>query len=370
MPDYNGVQNSELLGLVASTQAALPPREITATYAYQRYEVVNRLFSTDKITEPTAGGRTAWTHEIILDDMGTASFVNPYGKTEVTASDVLSTASGPWSYSQFYWVISREEILENAGREKLVDLMTSKEAAAAAGYAKLREDAFFGAWVAAADPPKTYTAHYWVPKLVAGQAGEGFYGGHVDATSAAVGGIASCTSGDNTTAVAGGKERWRPYQAGGTGYYIGWDEELVSTMQKAWLQIHFEKPKIVNGVVDHYGDNFRIYVNLDTWQGLSELAASYEGIGTYDLVYRDGDLKFRGVPIVWIPVLDSDDYDPILMLNLNTWRVPVLNGMNMFRNEPMKVGSEQHNVFVTFVDKADQIICIDRRANACISKTA
>ena len=370
MPDYNGVQNSELLGLVASTQAQLPPREITATYNYQHYEVVNSLFSKDKITEPMAGGRTAWTHEIILDDMGTASFVNPYGKTEVVARDVLSTASGPWAYSQFYFVMSREEVLENAGRAKLVDLQISKEASAAESYAKLREDAFFGAWDASADPPKSYTLEYWVPQLIAAQAGEGFYGGHTDATSGAVGGISPCTSGDNTTSIAGGKARWRSYQAGGTAYYTAVDDTLVETMDRTWQYIHFEKPNIVNGVVDHYGRNFRIYCNLDTRQELKELAAAYEGVGSYDLSYSNGELTFNGVPIKWIPALDSDTMDPIYMLNLNTWRVPVLNGMNMFRHEPQSVGSEQHNVFVTFVDKADQIICIDRRANACINKTA
>ncbi len=371
MADYNGVTDDQLLGLIASTLAQLPARTITSTFEYQHYEVMDRLFTKDNITNPIAGGRTAWTHKIILDKMGSAGWRNVYGETKIIARDVLSTATGPWSRSDYHFTMTRDEALENLGRGKLVDLEISRDASAATGYADLREAAFFGTWNSAADPATSYTLKYWVPQLAQGQNGAGFYGGHVDTAGTAVGGIQP--SGQNTTTLLtteGVKDKWNSYQAGGTGYYVDVDEELLATMQRVWLSIHFQKPAIVKGVEDTVSGNYRIYVNLDTRILLSDLAASFEGVGHFDLRYRDGDLTFNGAPIIWIPALDSDTANPIYFVNLNTFKVPVLNGMNMHRSSPMIVGATQHLVYVTFVSNTDQIVCENRRLNACINKTA
>jgi hypothetical protein len=80
----------------------------------------------------------------------------------------------------------------------------------------------------------------------------------------------------------------------------------------------------------------------------------------------DGETVFKGIPLTYIPKLDSVSQNPVYLVNMDCWYPVVLLG-DMFRETGPKQHALMHNVQVTFVDLSYNYICVDRRPNAVLA---
>lgn len=359
------VTNAQLLTLINTTLPAFKPQSLQVAYGRNKYEVTNRWWKEDKVIE-TGGNEIQ--DRIILDENGSARHVSLFEATQPNASDQIAVIKMPWTYAQSFWVVERREILQNMSPRQIVKLMKARRIPAAISMANMLEA---DGW-AIPDPTSDkapYSIRYFVPQLAAGQAGEGFYGG-CPAGFASVANIAPCTSGSNTTAIAGGKPNWRSYSAGGTGYYVDMNMEAVFTMVGMFISVQFEAPMLIDDLKQGPLAEQRIYVNKKTLRQYERLVSLNNDNLNSDLAKFHGITVFKNVPIKYIPDLDADDMDPVYMIDHTTFMPYVLEGDNMRESEAIPGGINQPNVFVTFTDHTYQYFNNNRQRNGVMNKTA
>lgn len=359
-----GVTNDQLLSVINSTLSAFKKGSLHVAFSRNTYEILNRWFQRDKIT--VTGGADI-RDQIILDDNGTARHVLLYEGTQTEATDHIHIMRAPWRQVEAYWVVERREVLRNMGARQIVSLLKGRRVPAILSLAGELETK---AWATpdAADERVPYSIPYFVPQLNAGETGEGFYGG-ISTGFSDVAGIVPATSDSGTSSIAGGKEGWRSYCAGGANVYTAIDTTLLDSMVKAYISIHFESPFILQDVVAGPLSNYRIYVNKDTLVGYERLVRQHnDNIGS-DLAKFHGITSFKRVPLIYVNDLDSDTMDPFYFVNHAYFHPYVLQG-DYLRETKAKEADTQHNVFRTFFDMSYNYLCVNRQRQAVLAKTA
>ena len=102
--------------------------------------------------------------------------------------------------------------------------------------------------------------------------------------------------------------------------------------------------------------------------GIEDLGeAQNENLGK-DIASMDGVMVFKRNPVIYVPKLDdnTDQTDPVYMLNMSTFYPVCLKGDYLRETEPEKAPN-QHNVFVIHVDLTWNVLCDDRRRNALLA---
>jgi hypothetical protein len=358
-----GVSNSDLADLIATTLANLPKLDLEWAFKYQKYEVLDRWFQKDRV-EFESG--TEIKRNIVLDESGNARHVKLYEEDTINVVDLQSRLTVPWVQAQTQWSIERREGLRNRAPARFVALLSSRRNEAMLGLANILEGRGWQSPNNSSDDLNPYGLRYWIPKLVSGQAGEGFYGGSDTNVASTTAGIDPATSGDNTTSIAGGKPYWRSYAAGGTAYYEAMNATALRTMAKMFLSINFQSPFLVKDMQVGPTSGFRIYCNMDTYVALSELARQQNDQVGADLARYMGITIFNRVPIIFIPYLDADTDNPVYMVNHNKFKPFVQRG-DYFRETPAMNDRRMHNVFTTFVDLSYNYLCTNRRQQGVMS---
>lgn len=359
-----GVTNDQLLTVINSTLPGVKFGSLQQAFGRGTYEVTNRWWAKDRVVQQ---GGNQIQDKIVLSENGSARHVRLYEPVQVNASDHLHTIKMDWTYLQAYWVTERREVLQNRTPQKIVSLLKSRSRPGEESVANMLEA---DAW-ATPDPTDDRVPEgirYWVPQLALGQNGEGFYGG-VPTGYTTVAGIAPATSGSNTTAIAGGESRWRSWCAGGTGFYTAVNDELLRTMTKTWIRLHFVSPLTMQDLDSGPKSMFRLYMNADTLVRLEELARKQNDQVGSDLGKFHGTTGFKRSPFINVDDLDSDTMDPIYYINHAVFAPYVLAGDNM-RRSPAEKQAAQHNVFVVFIDHTYNYFCNNRQRNGVINKTA
>ena len=361
-----GVSNSDLADLIATTTENLPKMTVEYALNYQTFEVINRWFQKDKIQ---IGDGTEILRDIVLDRSGNANHVKLYQELTINVVDVASQIKAPWRQLEYHWSIERREAARNSKPAQFVNLVDMRRNESAVGAAELLEERAWLSPDSSSDDLNPYGIPYWIPKLAAGQAGEGFYGGSDTTYATTTGNIDPATTGDNTVDITGGKPLWRSYCAGGTAYYDSMNATALRTMLKMFLKIQFQSPYTVKDLELGPLSNYRIYCNTDSYVALVELCRQQnENIGA-DLARYNGITVFSRVPIIHIPYLDNDTSDPVYMVNHNKFEPFVLDG-DYFRESPPMNSREQSNVFTTVTDLSYNFLCTNRRMQGVMNKTA
>lgn len=374
-----GVTRTQMLDLLATSTSRLPKAKLIWTQGKQRYEVVNKWFGKDK--EVVRGGNRV-EERCVLSATGAAQHVQPYQVNTVNVPQFIETQYVDWVSAKTQWTVEQTEISDHASGESkeswakgFIDLVKARRTAALVDMSDLLEDA---AWAVPPVDTNNITPlglPYWVPKLASGQAATaaGFYGGRYSTAFTNVGGIAPATSGDNTTAIAGGKERWRSYQAG----YVTVNDTLVKTLSLAYMKINFQSPILMEKLLDVEAPEnmFRIYANAATIVDVEALArANNDQLGG-DIAMYQGTATFKRLPWIYMPALDSTasgaagQYNPIYLINHNWFKVYVKSDLNLAESEAMNDVS-QNLVYTTFIDLRYAFMCTNRRNQACINQVA
>lgn len=138
------------------------------------------------------------------------------------------------------------------------------------------------------------------------------------------------------------------------------EDDLISGLEQMFDKSIFKAPAAYNSNVDE--------------KTRRELCTNYAGLQAYrsflktmgDGSRRDaGDVDsvlFRGIPVKWVPYLDSDTENPFYMIDWSSIQFAVLKGFFLKKGDFQKVEG-YHNVRAMFQDLSLNLICWDRRRN-------
>jgi len=361
------VSNIELRDMLSATLKNFPVNEFEYAFQFQSYEALSKWFKTDK---KQLDSGTSIKRFIVLSDNGTARHFLPYERTEVGVGDTLSEIEAPWALSRVPWVTNRQEILRNRAGARIIDLVKLRRLDATVSLAELIESAAWSLPLNSSDKRSPRGLPYWIVKMNAADAAansRGFLGKNPvyrdNSVAADCGGL---DSGDASSLV--GKERWRNWAAKYPN--AGFDSGTVDEMRYAFHRLNFRPPATVQGAPE-VGENYRIYMNVDTLVAYEKLITSLNDVNIgADLGKYQGQTAFNRIPIIPIAQLDADTSDPIYLVN-HFYFMPYVMSGDWMREEGPLFDANQPDVFTTWLNCQYQFFLKNRRSGGgVISKIA
>ena len=367
---------SDLQDLITTTQKELGELKWTEIATdLTEHTALSSLLQESRV-QFSAGTSVQW--NIMVDNSGLAKDTSLFATDEVNIGDVMKTAEIGWKHQTVNYAIERREIAFNRDPRRIVDLVAVRRADAMISLAEHMEKRFWGAPSSEADL-KMNGVGYWVSaegSFPADGVG-GFLGGDVFAAGTA--GLSSTTyprwqnwvGGYNAADLTGasGATNNNDYSKSNSLANSFPVLGLVSQMREAYVKTGF-KP-IANASVPSYntGDRHGIYCGYAALAGLERIVErTNDKVTSADLQPYAGRVMFRGVPITYVPHLDSAaTNNPIYMLNWGTFHPVFLEGEYMREKGP-EVAPNQHTTMVTHIDCTANIYCTDRRRNAVLAE--
>lgn len=359
----SGVPNSALAELLQTTLSNYPIDDFQTTFAYQRYEVVDRWFAKDRVQE-TAGVDIR--RKITLDDTGTAKMIYPRAKRKVAIVDTMKEISAPWVDAMVYWSVDRKEMMRNRSPWKLIELVKHRRIQAKQSKADLLEVQAWSTPTNTNDELNARGLPYWASFADNGATGADFVGHTVrfadGTTSATKGGI---TYTDAKCA------RWQHWVDTYDGTF---NLTLVNKMRLAWIKMNFKRPKNVEESSKRPFSDWRIYMSQENSVQYEALAtANNDNLGP-DVAPFDGDsLVFKRTPIIPIPQIGtmrvtdgggaSFDPKPIYFINHGRF-YPIVHTGEWMREHGPYTDVEMPEEFTTYIDSEFQFFC-DNVREAC-----
>ena len=268
-----------------------------------------------------------------------------FDKRNIDISDNIIQGEVPWRFTKTSYAFDlREEEINSGSAEQLVDLIDTRRQGAKAALAVLMEEAGWGKPTDSSDGLTPYGIEYYIVK----NATEGFYGGAPSGFSD-VAGISPTTY-----------DKWRNY----TGPYTNvTKDDLILSMKKSVLETGFKTP-MQAPALDQSGiaNKYQIYMNKNTYLEFDKVGESQNDNLGRDVASMFGTLVFKNNPIIHVPYLDSDDENPVYMVNWNTFEIAVLD--NWMLRETITDAPTYSHVVIVEIDLAWNTICKNRRMNA------
>src|SRR5699024_10371082 len=88
-----------------------------------------------------------------------------------------------------------------------------------------------------------------------------------------------------------------------------------------------------------------------------------------DVASMDGHTIFQGVPLTYVPQLDSETNAPVYMIDWSTFKIKFLKGEYMREDPPAKAAGA-HNVVQSFVNMTWNTQCTNRRKQTVLTTGA
>jgi len=142
-------------------------------------------------------------------------------------------------------------------------------------------------------------------------------------------------------------------------------EDLVKKMRIASHKTNFRSP--LSLAEPKLSTGRSIFTNLNVLQELETILESQNMNLGNDVASKDGKTLFKGTPVEYVPILDSDTQDPIYMLDWNTLVFATVSGWDKRVTAP-KESDAQHNTMRGFLDWAVEMGCTNLRNQAVIAK--
>ena len=325
---------------------------------YHDYPICNIWFATDKII---FDGGTSIVRNVQITESGAAKFTRPYTPEEPSVADVQARLRAEWTQITVNYSISRQEMMRNRSKPKLIALTESRRIDAMMDTANLLEAAAWVSPTSVTDDLNPNGIPMWITPIKTGQT----YG-HVGENPYYSGGVQAATCG-GIDASSSDYSRWRNYAdrwdaADAHDGTIG--AEDVTKITRMLRRLHFSSPTFVKDVDDGPYKDLRLYTGEKHIESLEERARKQNDQLGPDVGRYAGGTVIKNLPVKWIEVLDySADIDttyPLYAINHAYWKPFVMEGDYLRETGPMNsVG--QHDVFTTFVDMQFNFICTNRQ---------
>jgi len=335
--------------LLAVTLGDLGPLRFQQVYQdLQHYEVLSKWMKKDKVQ--FASGTSVKKNIMIRDGVGSSEHVGLLDEDTVNIQDVMRTLSVEWVHLQTKWaMVYQTDVLMNSGRSLIVDVIKPRRAKAIIDMAQELEDKAWGSAPGTSNTTLPNGIQYWVVR----NSTTGFTGSN-PGSHTATGGIDADTD-----------TRWKNYSHQYTTEIT--KTGAVKQLRTAKRKTAFVSPVTVKDYRGAVGSRYRLYCNETTISEFEDIGEGQnESLGK-DVASMDGQIVFRGNPIIYIPKLDSDSGNPVYMLDHSTFYPICLKG-DYLREGNAERAPNQHNVFQVFVDMSYNYLCTDRRRNSVIYK--
>lgn len=319
-------------------------RIVEITSDIQEYTVSKFL---NKQGVVTVDGGKSFQWDVMVADSGSAANVGLGYIDQPNIVDTVVQATADWRHLKVDWANIAQELQMNKGASQIVDLEMLREKAAMIAQVKLMENNLWGPPVTSSDTITPWGIKTWVVK----NATQGFNG--------------STQSGGNSVLGLNPSTwtRWKNY----TDQYTDvTDTDFVRRMLRAIRFTNFRPP--VDGLPLLNGGNYKygLYTNNGLLAPAEEyLKASNDSLGN-DMAKYQGKLVIAGIPVQWVPLLESDTTNPIYLLNHNDVKIYRLKNWWMRRSAvPMMPG--QHTVSGYFYDTTMQLVFVTRRGSGVLA---
>ncbi len=349
-----GIAMEDHLDLLRTTLADLPKQDYEVMWTYQTYEF-NRIFAEKKLT---IDGGTSVKRNVVLDHTGQAKFRQMFDVDAVNVNHVHKQIDVPWTQLSTQYAWDEGELLAQMNSAKgYISLIKTRVNDALWAWADLIEERGWQTPTSATDKLYPYGVPYYINQLASGQTAGDFSGRTI---------VYGDTSTDTNCAGidAETEPKWRNY----ADTYVTVDNSLLKKFRKAFRLTRFFPPRFINNPGKDAETDRIIYTSGSAYDSLGDLLDKRDDRSTpKDLmggvrvrINEQGVPFVNGHPVVYVPKLDDDQYNPIYAVDWTKLRTVVQDGYWMDEKTPQK-SATQHTVLVVYVDGRCCILCLNRR---------
>lgn len=332
------LQAQQLADLVATTLRELnKPSFVDISSDLQRHTVNN--FIRQNRVELQSGTGVQWS--VMVNHNGSARNVGLGGQDEINRIDTMTLATADWRNSVASYSFIGQEIAMNREPARIVNIVKQGRHACMVSLAELMEGNLWGPPVAFTDAVTPWGIKTWIVK----NASEGFNGGAPSGYT---------VIGLNPTTYPRFKNYTFPYTN-------VTPDDFIAKLDKAATFCDFmpaveDFPNLVKGVDWGFFTNYAVIGALQ-----QQLRAQNENLGA-DIDKYSGGVRFRRMPVTWVPKLEADTTGPFYGINYNTFKTIILDGWWLNQTDIAHYPG-QHTTEAHFLDSTYQWCCYDRRAN-------
>jgi len=311
-----------------------------AAFDYQRFVVTDQWFTQDRLKFQD-GNQIEWRE--ILNDDGSARFVDQFENATHNYIDVAKKASSPWVRLEGHAVWEQVEASLRRNASSLLDYMKSRFYVAVLSLLNKIESSAFGVPQDTNDSKTPRGVRYWVSFLNSG-------------TTDYTGGFNGRTIiwGDGTTTTSKGgidgaiEPKWRNWVAN----HNGLTPTTLDTLARGLAYTNFIPPRDIKEFYNPKRQTRRIYSSINyglEYERLLNMGPDNKNGDLRRFHGQDGILDFRGVE--WLPIahLENASYNPIYVLSMPNFFPFVHSDWWMERSEALRDVS-QHTVWHVFWD--------------------
>lgn len=271
-----------------------------------------------------------------------ARWTGLYDTDNIQVQNLLIKGNIPWQFADTHFAYDVREPVFNRGESEIVNMLRVRRQDAMVALAGILESAFWGT-PDTSNNLKIYGLGYWLVR----NATTGFNGG-TPAGFSDVGGI-------DPDVYTG----WKNY----TFQYAAVSQtDMNRKVREAVVKTNFMSPH-AHPKYEGSRQRFGHYTNYAVLGVVEEyLDTNNENIG-FDFGKYDGKAVFRGVPITWVPFLDSDSTNPWIGLDWSTFQPVFMRGQWMRYSNPRDTSTASHNTRAIFIDCVMNLRCVNRRRN-------
>jgi len=357
--DPRDLSNATLRDLLKTTLENHPwDGKFETLQKYHDYPVCNIWFQKDRVI---FDGGTSVVRNVQLAENGSAKFTRPYEPASPTVVDVQGRLRTEWVQATADYSISRQEVLRNRSKPRLIDLLTGRRHGAMTDLANLLEEYAWQTPSGPSDDLHPMGIPYWIVPITSAQQTAESYGHQGENPS----GFSDCGGIDASQT---DNARWRSYNDAWTNADGDIADDDVIKVTRMLRRLHFRSPLFINDVDSGGYRNMRLYANETILEALEDRARKNNDQLGSDVARYAGATVIKNIPVIWIEQLDGDSTHPLYAINHGYFHPFVMEG-DFFRETGPMNSREQHDVFTTFVDLQFNFLCINRqRAGGVISR--
>jgi hypothetical protein len=355
-----GYTQAQLAGLLATTHEKFPDNELNITWDDNRWEWL-RIFNQEATV--TKSG-TYIMDKVLLDEEGTARYVDFYEEDELSQGIEILETTTPWCRFTANWSWDELEILESKDDpEGFIDLAKAKETQAMWNLSKLIENRGFQCPTSATDNKFPRGFPYFIRWMDADTTTDGFVGQTIRFANGSS--STTCAGIDASTYT-----NWKNWAA----LYTNVDATLITKFRTAFEYSTFIPPMIANDMAARRSAPRRIYCSqankvalLDFLDAKDDMHTTKDALGRM-VVTQGNDCMINGVDVRSMKNLNSltdpvtgDSPEPWYYVDFTYFQPVVRKGYWMKRMGPVHGGTKQHSVYTMFVDGAHNVRCTNAR---------
>jgi hypothetical protein len=319
----------------------------------QEYHMMPQILQKGKIDMCESWGDQ---FNVMTDDNQSARNTGFYSVDAITAPDVMIQGTIPLRHTEAHYAYDVVEFKVNRSAQRVFDHIKSKRAQ---GYVSLAKRMEIDGWskpLDSTDEKTPFGMFYWLVSKKTGASaptGAGEFGG------ANPTGFTSGAANINSTTYP----RW-------ANWTHSWNSvtpnDLIKKLVKAANFTNFISPIVMPTYAT--GKERVCYVGkYDVKAEMDAIAKSQnQSIGS-DLDWHDGKARILSHPIRWVPQLESNTDQPVMLIDWSVFKPVFLEGDYMEETGPIRKDG-QHRVLVVWIDNTWNIRCYDRRRLAILIK--